>query len=90
MDQFLTPAGIWGGGGLPWGLEAFMKKLVGLGVLLIVAFFFGETLLEQFQGTPAAPGQEESLNPGMKHKAATAGSADRQKKHDKLDKIGDE
>ncbi len=67
-----------------------MKKLVGLGVVLIVVLFFGETLLEQFRGTPPAPGQEESLNPGMRHKAATAGSADRQKKHDKIDKIGEE
>ncbi|GEM_PF-3440811 len=67
-----------------------MKKLVGLGVVLVVVLFFGETLLEQFKGTPPPAGQSESLNPGMKHKAKSAGVEDRQKKHDKLDKIGDE
>ena len=67
-----------------------MKKLVGLAVLLVVAYFFGDTLLKEFADTPPPPGTTQSAKPGMKTKAATAGSADRQKKHDKLNAIGDE
>ncbi len=36
-----------------------MKKLVGLAVTIVVIYFLGTTLLEEFAGSPAPEGRDE-------------------------------
>lgn len=59
-------------------------------VVLAVIYFAANAFKDEFVGTPAAPGQEESARPGLRDKAKNAGAKDRKKKEDRLNDIGED